>query len=60
MNAVYSYVYAHLDIAAQYLRGALAPEAVALAKALGGSTATFDKRIPIPGNVPGAKYHHPI
>ena len=84
-NAVYPYVYAHPDIAAQYLRGALAPEAVALATgiahsmqvtihdyvlvnmqgfldlidALGGVTVTLDKRIPMPGNVPGAKYRYP-
>ncbi|MEY3680020.1 MAG: hypothetical protein RL547_632, partial [Actinomycetota bacterium] len=84
-NAVYPYVYANPDIAAQYLRGDLAPEAVALATgiaysmdvtihdyvlvnmqgfldlidALGGVTVTLDKRIPMPGNIPGAKYRYP-
>jgi LCP family protein required for cell wall assembly len=84
-NAVYPWVYSHPDVAAQYLRGALAPEAVALATgvaysmdvtihdyvlvnmqgfldvidALGGVTVTLDKRIPMPGNVPGAKYRYP-
>jgi len=84
-NAVYPYVYAHPDIAAQYLRGDLAPEVIALASgiahsmnvtihdyvlvnmqgfldlidALGGVTVTLDKRIPMPGNVPGAKYRYP-
>jgi len=33
-NAIYPYVYAHPDIAATYLRGSLAPEAVALASAI--------------------------
>jgi LCP family protein required for cell wall assembly len=84
-NAVYPWVYSHPDVAAQYLRGALAPEAVALATgiaysmdvtihdyvlvnmqgfldlidALGGVTVTLDKRVPMPGNVPGAKYRYP-
>jgi LCP family protein required for cell wall assembly len=84
-NAIYPWVYSHPDVAAQYLRGALAPEAVALASglaysmdvtihdyvivnmqgfldlidALGGVTVTLDKRIPMPGNVPGAKYQYP-
>ena len=84
-NAVYPWVYSHPDVAAQYLRGGLAPEAVALATgiaysmdvtihdyvlvnmqgfldlidALGGVTVTLDKRIPMPGNVPGAKYRYP-
>ena len=84
-NAVYPYVYSRPEIAAQYLRGDLAPEAVALATgiahsmdvtihdyvlvnmqgfldlidALGGVTVTLDKRIPMPGNVPGAKYQYP-
>ena len=84
-NAVYPWVYSHPDVAAQYLRGALAPEAVALATgiaysmdvtihdyllvnmqgfldlidAVGGVTVTLDKRIPMPGNVPGAKYQYP-
>lgn len=84
-NAIYPYVYSHPDIAAQYLRGSLAPEAVALASAisysmdvtihdyvlvnmqgfieiidaLGGVTVTLDKKIPMPGNVPGAKSKYP-
>jgi LCP family protein required for cell wall assembly len=84
-NAVYPWVYSHPDVAAQYLRGALAPEAVALATgiaysmdvtihdyvlvnmqgfldlidAVGGVTVNLDKRIPMPGNVPGAKYQYP-
>ena len=84
-NAIYPYVYSHPDIAAQYLRGSLAPEAVALATAisysmdvtihdyvlvnmrgfieiidaLGGVTVTLDKKIPMPGNVPGAKSMYP-
>jgi LCP family protein required for cell wall assembly len=33
-NAIYPYVYAHPDVAAKYLRGSLAPEAVALASAI--------------------------
>lgn len=36
-NAVYPYVYAHPDIAAQYLRGDLQPEAVALASGIANS-----------------------
>lgn len=84
-NAVYPWVYSHPDVAAQYTRGDLAPEAVALATgiahsmeitihdyvlvnmqgfldlidALGGVTVTLDKKIPMPGNVPGAKHAYP-
>ena len=84
-NAIYPYVYAHPDVAARYLRGDLAPEAVALVTglsysldvtiddyvlvnmqgfleivdALGGVTVNLDKKIPMPGNVPGAKHPYP-
>ena len=84
-NAIYPYVYSHPDVAARYLRGDLAPEAVALVTglsysmdvtiddyvlvnmqgfleivdALGGVTVTLDKKIPMPGNVPGAKHPYP-
>jgi LCP family protein required for cell wall assembly len=84
-NAIYPYVYSHPDVAVKYLRGDLAPEAVALASglsysmnvtiddyvlvnmqgfleivdALGGVTVTLDKKIPMPGNVPGAKHPYP-
>lgn len=84
-NAIYPYVYSHPDVAARYVRGDLAPEAVALVTglsysmdvtiddyvlvnmqgfleivdALGGVTVTLDKKIPMPGNVPGAKYQYP-
>ena len=84
-NAIYPYVYAHPDVAARYLRGDLAPEAVALVTglsysmdvtiddyvlvnmqgfleivdALGGVTVNLDKKIPMPGNVPGAKHAYP-
>ncbi len=84
-NAIYPYVYSHPDVAARYLRGDLAPEAVALVTglsysmdvtiddyvlvnmqgfleivdALGGVTVNLDKKIPMPGNVPGAKYQYP-
>lgn len=36
-NAVYPYVYAHPDVAAQYARGSLQPEAIALAAGLAHS-----------------------
>jgi len=84
-NAIFPYVYAHPDVAARYLRGDLAPEAVALVTglsysmdvtiddyvlvnmqgfleivdALGGVTVNLDKKIPMPGNVPGAKHAYP-
>jgi len=84
-NAIYPYVYAHPEVAARYLRGDLAPEAVALVTglsysldvtiddyvlvnmqgfleivdALGGVTVNLDKKIPMPGNVPGAKHPYP-
>ena len=84
-NAIYPYVYTHQEIAAQYARGELQPEAVALASGLsysfdttiddyvlvnmqgflelvdvlGGVTLTLDKKIPMPGNVPGAKHAYP-
>lgn len=84
-NAIYPYVYSNPDMAAQYARGELQPEAVALASGLsysfdmtiddyvlvnmqgflelvdvlGGVTVNLDKRIPMPGNVPGAKHDYP-
>lgn len=84
-NAIYPYVYTHEEMAAQYQRGELSPEAVVLAQglsysldvtihdyvivnmqgfleivdALGGVTMTLDERIPMPGNVPGAKHSYP-
>lgn len=84
-NAIYPYVYTHEEMAAQYQRGELSPEAVVLAQglaysldvtihdyvlvnmqgfleivdALGGVTMTLDERVPMPGNVPGAKHSYP-
>jgi len=84
-NAIYPWVFTHEEVAAQYQRGELSPEAVALAQglsysldvtihdyvlvnmqgfleivdALGGVTMNLDERVPMPGNVPGAKRQYP-
>jgi LCP family protein required for cell wall assembly len=84
-NAIYPYVYSNEEMAVQYQRGELSPEAVVLAQglsysldvtihdyvlvnmqgfleivdALGGVTMTLDERVPMPGNVPGAKRPYP-